>query len=209
MLRKFKTLATLALTLVVVGALGAFAQDDTKTIKIGEKVPTFTLTDSKGKEHSLADYKGKTIVLEWYNPECPYVVGVYGKGVVKSTQEAIAKMDGEFIYLSVNSSAHKPKEEIVTIGDRFLKEHKLKQPILLDYDGQVGQALGARTTPHMFVIDGEGVLRYSGAYTDDPRFKDVEGCTNYVLNTLNQMAAGETVAPDQTRPWGCGVKYQK
>jgi alkyl hydroperoxide reductase subunit AhpC len=110
----------------------------------------------------------------------------------------------------VNSTGVMPKDKVVEQSRQLVTSAGLAQrvPVLVDHDGAVGHAYGARTTPHVFVIDGKGILRYAGAYTNDPRGRDKDA-TNYVVNALTQIAVGDTVSPDQTDPWGCGVKYAK
>ncbi len=220
MKRMFRTVATLGLVAAVAG-LGAavtaapqFAKKadgkaktaDAATVKVGETVPDFTLPDLDGKEHSLSDFEGKTIVLEWTNPGCPYVVGVYKHGIVKQTVEKINEMD-DVVYIAINSTGNMSKEAVIKQNKAFLKEHNVDVPVLIDYDGKVGKMFGAKHTPDLYVIDSEMTLRYLGGYTDDYRFKNGTESMNYVTNALTQIKAGETVAPDSARRWGCSVKY--
>jgi peroxiredoxin len=206
-----KTLSTLVLGLAVIAFAAATgtADETKKTAAIGEPAPSWTLKDTKGNSHSLADFKGKTIVIEWTNPDCPYIVGVYSRKVVENTIKSMKEMGDDYVYLAINSTANKPKSDVIAGNDKFLKEHKVDVPVLIDYDGTVGKAYGAKTTPHMYVIDGEGILRYHGAFTDDPRGRKGDDAMNYVLNALKQMKEGETVAPDHARQWGCSVKYAR
>lgn len=184
--------------------------NDTKPLpKVGDKAPAWKLTDTNGKTHELKDFKGKTVVIEWTNPDCPFVVGVYKHGIVKQTVDAMKKMGDDYVYLTINSTGNKPKDDVVAENTAFLKEHKIDVPVLIDHDGTVGMAYGARHTPDLYIIDGKGVIRYIGGYTDDRRFANGTDATNYVVNALEQIKAGETVAPDETRRWGCSVKYAK
>jgi peroxiredoxin len=203
-----KTLSTLVLGLAVIAfaaAAGPAEKSKTKA-EIGEPAPSWTLKDTKGNSHSLSDFEGKTVVIEWTNPDCPYIQGVYGRKVVENTINAMKKMGDDYVYLAINSTANKPKSDVIAIND---KEHNVDIPVLVDYDGKIGKAYGAKTTPHMYVIDSKGVLRYHGAFTDDPRGSKGDDATNYVLNALKQMKKGETVAPDHARQWGCSVKYAR
>lgn len=183
---------------------------DTKpsAAKVGEKAPNFTLTDTTGKSHSLTDYKGKTVVLQWINPECPYCVRVMKDGQVKDAMKEAKALDSNVVWLLVNSTSHMPSEG----SAKYLKEHELKVPALVDQPGTVGRLYGARTSPHLFVIDAEGVLRYEGAIDDDPQGTKADSdqtVTNYVVNAIRQMKSGDTVSPANTRPYGCNVKYPK
>jgi len=213
---KFRTILSACAGIAVLSLTVATAQNATPApkAKLGEKAPTWTLTDADGTEHKLEDFKGKTVILEWYNPDCPYVVGIYEKGVPQKTWEKLQKMCDDYVYLLVNSTATgrgcvMPKYEVIERGVTFLKEHKFDVPMLVDYDGTVGKMYGARTTPHMFITDGEGVLRYQGAYTNDSNPKKTDpDAMNYVLNAVTQLMAGETVSPDYEKPWGCSVKYK-
>jgi peroxiredoxin len=208
MIRKARTALAFGLGLAALALTAAAGPGDTATTaKIGEKAPAWKLTDLDGKTHELKDFKGKNVVLEWTNPDCPFIVAVYEKGVVKETLDAMKKMGDDFVYIAVNSTANKPMEEVKKINVDFLKKHETKLPVVMDYDGKVGKAYGAKRTPHMFVIDGEGVLRYHGAFTDDQGSRKAPNHTNYVLGALKQIAAGETVTPDHVREWGCTVKY--
>lgn len=206
-----KMITILGLSLALMGSAAAFAGDkdgkDTKkaTAKIGEAAPAFTLKDTKGNEVKLSDYTGKIVVLEWFNPDCPFCEGVYKKGIVKKTIDEAKAIDPNVVYIAVNSTANKPQDEVVATSDKFLTDQKMTSiPVLMDYSGATGRAYGAKTTPHMFIIDGKGVLVYAGALTE--KF-DKEDSTNYVVNTIKQMKAGETVTPNTTKSWGCSVKY--
>jgi hypothetical protein len=123
--------------------------------------------------------------------------------------EDLGKMDSEVVYLAVNSTGNRPKEEVIEGGKEFLEELKVGTPILSDYDGAVGHSYGAKTTPHMFVIDTEGVLAYHGALSSDPRGKEGADAKTHVVRAVTQLEAGEEVKPNYVKPWGCGVKYGK
>jgi peroxiredoxin len=172
--------------------------------QIGEPAPGFTLADANGKEHSLSDYEGKIVVLQWINPKCPVCVRCASNGLVEDMHKNVKKVDDNVVFLAINSTHWMTAKDSAA----YLKEHELDVPGLADQDGTVGRLYGARTTPHLFVIDQKGILRYSGAINDDPRGKNDES-VNYVVNAVTQITAGETVAPDKTRPYGCSVKYKK
>lgn len=176
---------------------------------VGETAPDFTLTDSFGKSHSLSEYKGKTVVLEWNNPECPFVKKHYGSGnIPKQQSEAIA---GGIVWLTLNSGADGKQGHVDGArANAFLAQYNAKPTAyLLDPDGTVGHLYGAKTTPHMYVIDATGVLRYMGgidsiASTDKD---DIAKATQYVPQALAEIKSGKAVSVTTSQPYGCGVKY--
>ncbi|MBL9147484.1 MAG: redoxin domain-containing protein [Phycisphaerae bacterium] len=174
------------------------------TAKIGEAAPNFTLKTTDGKDWSLSDAKGKIVVLEWCNPECPACQRVTSDGTVASMIKDANGVTKDVVFVMVNSSARSQSSLDATAG--YLKEHKLDVPAVLDTDGKVGRMYGAKTTPHCYVIDASGVLRYEGAIDDGNPGK--KGTNNYVVNAIKQIKAGETVSPEQTRAYGCSVKYK-
>ena len=177
--------------------------------KVGIAAPAFTAVDSNGAKHALADYKGKMVILEWTNHECPFVEKHYGTQNMQALQRD-AVGDG-IVWLSVISSA--PGTQGYVEGkeaNAVSKEHKAApSAILLDPKGTVGRAYGARTTPHMYIIDPAGTLVYMGGIDDRPtaNWDDVKGAKNYVRAALDDLAAGRPVAAPVTRPYGCSVKY--
>ena len=200
-------LATIGLgTAAVVLAVSATAMaGDGKAVKIGEPAPNFTLTDTTGKKRSLSEYAGKIVVLEWTNSECPVVQRCYKKNTIQETVGHVKKIDKDVVWLAINSTNHTNNEQ----NAKWIKRYELNYPILLDIDGTVGHEYDARRTPHMFVIDKSGILRYHGALDsarDDPK---PEKPVNYVVNAVQQLAGGETVAPYYIKPYGCSVKYKR
>ncbi|MEM7229749.1 MAG: redoxin domain-containing protein [Planctomycetota bacterium] len=207
--------STACLTVAVLGlATIATADDEKKSSKaeIGEAAPAWTLNDMKGDSHNLTDFEGKIVVLEWFNADCPFCRNVYDNGVVETTLKKFEEMGEDIVYLTVNSTnpdrVGKSAKDIEKVSARLMKNAKVELPMLLDYDGAIGKAYGARTTPHMYVIDGEGVLRYHGAFTDDRSGKKKD-YKNYVVDAVKMIKADETVTPDYVQPWGCSVKYAK
>lgn len=177
--------------------------------EVGQPAPNFTLKDSTGKEHSLADFKGKTVILEWYNYGCPFVVKHYGSGNMQRLQKA-ATADG-VVWLSVVSSAP-GKQGHLTPKQAETKKTEVGSgatAILLDESGAVGRQYAARTTPEIFIVNPDGTLVYKGAIDDKPTPDPaaIEGATNYVTTTLAALKAGSPVEPAQTKPYGCSVKY--
>lgn len=204
---KSKLFSVLGLTLALSAA--AFAGDDKApaSAKIGEKAPAFTLTDVNGTEHNSKDLAGKIVVLEWVNPGCPVCKGAHADGRIPNMVKELSAMDG-VVYLAINSTATTTADE----NKEALKQYGIEYTVLLDNDGKVGKAFGAKTTPHLFVIDTEGVLRYQGALDNGGpagKAKEGETLTNYALQAVKQIKAGETVSPDSSKPYGCSVKYKK
>lgn len=176
---------------------------------VGEKAPDFTLTDLDGNEHSLSDFADKIVVLEWTNHECPYVVKHYKSGNMQAHQKAATEQG--VVWLSIVSSAE-GKQGYVTPeeGKKLFAEKGFNATALLrDFEGKVGKLYQAATTPHMFVIDKDGILVYAGAIDDRPSTsqKTIEGATNYVDAAIADLMAGEAVKVATTQSYGCGVKY--
>ena len=198
-----KTLGiALALTLAASPALASDA-------KIGEAAPAFTLADTAGVTHNLSDFAGKTVVLEWTNHECPFVKKHYN-GENMQRQQAGATGDG-VVWLVVNSSAEGKQGHVSPEqADQIQADWKAQQTAyLFDTDGTVGQAYGAKTTPHMYIIDADGVLRYNGAIDSIPSASvaDIEKAEQYVEIALAELAEGKPVSRPLTQPYGCSVKY--
>jgi peroxiredoxin len=174
----------------------------------GAKATDFKLTDASGKTVQLSDFKGKTVVLEWNNPGCPFVQRHY-EGNMQKTQAA-AKAGG-VVWLTINSGA--PGKQGYMQGAEATKwvADKKATPAhyLLDPKGVVGKGYAAKTTPHMYIIDGAGVLRFQGGIDDKPaaRVEEMGSARNHVLAALNEMKAGKPVSVAQTTPYGCSVKY--
>lgn len=177
---------------------------------IGQAAPDFTATDSNGTSHKLSDFKGKTVVLEWTNHECPFVVKHYGSGNMQSLQKA-ATAEGT-VWLSVISSAAGKQGHVDGAKANELTKTRDAAPtaVLLDEKGEVGKLYGAKTTPHMFIVDKEGVLVYAGAIDSNPspRESDIKDATNYVRQALDEIKAGKPVSVATTKSYGCGVKYE-
>jgi peroxiredoxin len=172
---------------------------------VGDTAPAFTLSDTAGNAVSLADFEGKVVVLEWVNPDCPFVKRHYKEGTMKNLSTAYAESMG-VVWLTINSTNYMD----AAANAAFAKAEGITWPVLVDQDGTVGHAYGAVTTPHMFIIDANGVVVYEGAIDDDPRGNMEAGArTNYVSQALNELATGKTVSTPETKPYGCSVKYKK
>lgn len=173
--------------------------------KIGEQAPGFELKDVNGKAVKLADYKGKTVVLDWFNPECP-VCAMHYRG--ESVQKLAAKYkDKGVVFLAINSTGNGIPGAGAERNTAAKKEWKVEFPILLDEAGNVGKSYGAKTTPHCFVIDSKGTLVYAGAIDNGTPGK--VGSVNYVEKALEQTLKGETVSTAETKSYGCAVHYGK
>ena len=176
-----------------------------------DAAPEFTLKDAHGNEHSLSDFEGKIVVLEWVNHGCPFVVKFYRGGHMQALQKEM--VDQGVVWLSICSSAPNqqgwmtPEDQAKTITEKGIKA----TAVLLDESGTVGRAYGARTTPHMFVIDAEGQIRYNGAIDSirSTNAADIERADNYVRAAVASVKAGEEVATPRTQPYGCSVKYAR
>lgn len=175
----------------------------------GKPAPAFALTDLDGRKVALAEMRGKYVILEWTNPSCPFVRKHYGSGNMQSLQRRFAA-EG-VVWLTINSTARshpeylKPAELI-----SWLQQQEAAPTIAaLDADGTVGRAYGAKTTPHMYVIDPNGALVYAGAIDDkrsaDPA--DVKTASNFVVQAMNELRAGKPVSSPATPPYGCSIKY--
>lgn len=179
------------------------------TATVGQPAPAFSLPGTDGKTHQLSDYAGKVVVLEWTNPDCPFVKKHYGAGNMQKIQADLTGKDVVWLTVSTNA-AGKQGHLTAEAGKAFLEGQKAAATtLLLDHDGKTGRAYGAKTTPHMYVIDPKGVLVYAGAIDDKPTAKpaDIEGAKNYVVAAVEETLAGKPVTTASTQPYGCSVKY--
>lgn len=178
-------------------------------VEVGKEAPAFSLKDTKGAEVSLADYKGKVVVLEWINYECPFVKKHYASGNMGKLQEKYA--DQGVVWLAVNSAAAGKQGNMpaAALQARAEKEGSKASAVLIDEAGTVGKAYDATNTPHMFIINKEGVIAYAGAIDDKPTTEqsDIAGASNYVAAALDAVLAGKEVANPKTKAYGCSVKY--
>lgn len=197
---------TLAVTLGLIAATTGFGLAE---VQIGSPAPDFSLTDTNGKAYRLSDLKGKYVVLEWYNPDCPFVGKHYKSGNMQKLQKEYTAKG--VVWLSIDSSApglegNYPSDELNQISNKF---GAARTALLLDPDGKVGRAYAAKTTPDMYIIDPKGVLIYRGAI-DSKRstdLADVKTATNYVHEALEAALEGKPISTAATQPYGCSVKY--
>lgn len=197
-----------------VGTRSAAAQ--AKPIAVGDVVPDFTLTGIDGKERKLSGYKGKIVILEWFNPQCPYVIDQYTKRTLKTFGNDMQQAG--VVYLAINSAAPGNQGAGKEANEEARERFGIHFPILLDEDGTVGHLLDARFTPQMFIIDAKGVLRYAGALDNAPLGKVNESYplgkgkqrgeyVNYVQQAYDELRADEDVTTPKTKPYGTRVKY--
>lgn len=195
-MQKLMSSLALAVSLVATGALAS-----STGAEVGKAAPSFELKDESGKVHRLSDYKGKVVVLEWTNPECPFVKRHYVAKTMDTTNKSFAGKD--VVWLAIDSTSHNTPQKSAA----WKKEEGFSYPVLQDASGATGKAYGAKTTPHMFVIDGEGIVRYAGGIDDDPRGK-VQKPNNHVQAAVTAVLAKKTPPAQSTKPYGCSVKYK-
>jgi len=201
---RLRALRAAGIALAAVAAIIVAACDASASATVGDPAPGFTLKDLSGQEHSLADSRGKVVVLEWINPQCPF-------SERHAREKTMIHLADQFdvVWLAINSTNPDHGDALTPAQHQaYDREHGIDYPVLLDPTGEVGQAYGAKTTPHMFVIDEQGTLIYEGAIDDDPLAREKPGKrTNYVEKALEAHAAGQAVDPATTKPYGCTVKY--
>ena len=191
-------------------ALAVIAAPAAAAAVVGKPAPNFKLADLNGKPVSLSNFRGKTVVIEWNNPECPFVKKHYGSGNMQKTQAAATK-DG-VVWLSINSSAPGNQGHMnATQAKAYLaKAGARPTAYLLDPNGVVGKSYDAKTTPHMFVVNKSGTVVYAGGIDDKPTPNpaDIKGARNHVLAALSELKGGKRISVATSRPYGCNVKYK-
>ena len=209
MSRRTLLLGAAAVAIVGGASVAIFSQPAEASVETGAQAPAFSVVDASGATRTLTEFRGRTVVLEWTNHGCPYVQKHYGAGAMQALQQE-ATASG-VVWLQVISSAQGEQGYLDGAGARARVATDNAHPTatLLDASGVMGRAYGARNTPHMFVINGEGVLVYQGAIDDRPsaRPSTLEGANNYVRAALADVAAGRAVRVAETTPYGCSVKY--
>ena len=194
---------------LVFGVLALSAGAAVAGVEVGQPAPNFSLPDTNGQTHQLSQYKGKWVVLEWYQPDCPFVRKHYGSGNMQALQKEFTSKG--VVWLSIDSSA--PGEEGNYPADKLNEiassQGVARTALLLDPDGKVGHTYGAKTTPDMYIINPEGKLVYEGAIDSKPTTSvaDLKVATNYVKVALDDSMNGKSVPQTVTRPYGCTVKY--
>ena len=202
--RSFKLAQFILLSLLTAFSLSAYA-----SVNVGKPAPDFTGVDSQGIKHSLSQYKGKTVVLEWTNHDCPYVKKHYNSGNMQKLQKNAT--DNGIVWLSIISSRPGKQGHVSGKQANQLTQSRNAAPtaVILDETSEIGLLYGAKTTPHMYIIDKTGQLVYMGGIDNIPSKDedDIAGAKNYVRAALDAMAAGKTIEDSITRPYGCSVKY--
>ena len=200
-------------TLPYMMALGvmflAFMMPAHAAVEVGQAAPAIEATDIDGNAFNLADHKGKIVVLEWTNDQCPFVMKHYDSGNMQKLQKEARAEGVEWVV--INSSADGKQGNVTAEEAKKIMEEADASPTtyIQDPSGEIGQAYGAKTTPHMFVIDKDGNIAYAGAIDSDssPRQSSIEGADNYVMAAIDSLQAGEEVETKTSAPYGCSVKY--
>ncbi len=176
---------------------------------VGQPAPAFSATDVNGKTVSLADFKGRHVVLEWVNPGCPYVQKHYGAGNLPATQQAAVAQGVVWIAVATTARDHVDYMAPADLAAWLKGHHAAATTTLMDPEGTVGRAYGARTTPQLFIVNPAGTLVYAGAIDSKPTANpaDIASATNHVKVALAETLAGKAVSVATTRPYGCSVKY--
>jgi peroxiredoxin len=192
-----------------ISAFVLFAAPAMAAPEVGKPAPDFSATDVQGQPFKLSDHKGKIIVLEWTNPECPFVKKHYETGNMQKVQKAALEKGAEWIV--INSAApekqgHLTSAEAIQVAEQAGASNTAQ---ILDETGEVGKLYGAQTTPHMFVIDKDGNVAYMGAIDDNssPKHETVETAKNYVAEAVSALTEGKSVETSVSQPYGCAVKY--
>ena len=198
-----RTLMATAAALFAAGSAQAAAT-------VGQPAPDFTRKDATGKTVRLSDFKGKHVVLEWTNPGCPFVRKHYDSGNMPATQkDATGK---GVVWLAINSTEKASSDYLEPAKLAAWKAERKSAPsaILMDEEGTVGKSYGARTTPHMYIVNPQGQLVYAGGIDSIPsaRPADIEKATNYVKVGLSEALAGKPISAATTQPYGCSIKYK-
>lgn len=195
----------IVLSAVALAAAFVLAAAPGFAVAVGDKAPAFELQDLDGQSHSLAGYAGKTVVLEWVNPNCPFS----DRHAREKTMIELADRYGDVVWLGINSTNPDHRDYLMTAEHAtWAANHGIDYPILYDESGDVGHAYDAKTTPHMYVIDSEGTVVYNGAIDNDPPGRMAqEARTNYVDGGLTAVGHGAPPDPASTKPYGCSVKY--
>lgn len=197
--------AVVAVAMLAFGStsfLNAGAQGE---LAIGKPAPDFALQDQDGKTVTLSELKGKVVVLEWFNEECPFVVKFYKEGHMNQWSEKYASQG--VVWLAVNSTSKATNETNKAIHGKW----NMKHPVLNDASGKTGKAYQSKNTPTIYIVDKEGNLAYWGGVDNKPSSEtgDIATAKNYVAQSLDEILAGKPVSEAKTKPYGCSVKYAK
>ena len=197
------------LMIALIALMAPFAPLALAAATVGQPAPAFTATDVTGKPVSLADFKGRHVVLEWVNPGCPYVQKHYGAANMQGTQKAATDQGVVWLAVSTTARDHVDYKAPADLAAWMKSNKAAATATLMDPDGTVGRAYGARTTPHLYIVNPVGTLVYAGAIDSKPTANpgDIAGATNHVKQALAESITGKPVSVASTRPYGCSVKY--
>lgn len=202
-------LAAVSALSVALVACSPDAAEALADLPVGKPAPDFRVNDTNGRAVSLSEFRGKTVVLEWSNPECPTVKKHYESGNMQKTQAEAAA--GGVVWLTINSSAEGEQGYMTPAQAKAFTaaQPSRRTAYLLDPKGEVGRAYGAKATPHMYIVNSGGALVYRGAIDDKPTQDkaDIVGARNHVLAALSELKAGKPVSVPMSRAYGCNVKY--
>jgi peroxiredoxin len=198
-MNRSRTLTKLMLGMALL-ALPVLGTASTK-LSIGDAVPDLSVADENGASHKLSDHRGKVVVFEWTNPDCPFVQRHYSADTMEKLSRELGATG--VVWFAVNSTYNNKAADTIA----WKKEQGFEYLTLQDQDGKLGKLMGARTTPHMFVVGPDGKLAYAGAIDDDPRGRS-EKPKNYVSSAAQALLAGSALDPSNTEPYGCSVKYK-
>ena len=194
---------------VALGASFLMAASAYAAPSVGQAAPDFIARDTSGKSHKLSDFQGKYVVLEWTNPGCPFVRKHYGSGNMPATQKTAVAQGA--VWLAIDSTERASTDYLDPAAlDAWMKEHRAApSAVLMDEDGVIVRAYGARTTPHLFIVDPQGLLVYTGGIDSiaSNRVEDIKTATNYVNQALGEAFGGRPISSVTTRAYGCSVKY--
>jgi peroxiredoxin len=187
-----------------VGATAVFAE-----AVVGQPAPAFSAIDAAGKPVSLADYKGKHVVLEWVNPGCPYVQKHYNSGNMPATQKAAVAKGVAWLTISSTAKDASDYRAPAELASWIRGKQGTPTATVMDDDGKIGRAYGARVTPHMYIVDPQGKLVYAGAIDSKPSSNpaDIATATNYVSQGIGELTSGKPLSLATTRAYGCSIKY--
>lgn len=204
-----KTIFLSVMLIASLAILNLTTETDQANAVVGEAAPGFNVVDAYGEMHSLSDFEGKYVILEWLNHDCPFVRKHYDGNNMQQLQKKYTEQG--VVWLSVISSAPGTQGHLEPKAAQNISKEKNASPtaVLLDADGTMGRAYDARVTPHMYIINPDGVLEYNGAIDDKPtaRARDLEGARNYVVEAMDALMNGGEISVRTNTPYGCTVKY--
>ena len=207
MLRRQLFNASLQAIFVACTLAAGFAQ---ATATVGQPAPDFSLTDTSGKTVKLSDFKGKHVVLEWNNPGCPFVRKHYDTANMQALQKEAGGKGVVWLAINSTDTAHQDYLAPAKLGKWMLEQKAAASATLMDESGAVGKSYGARTTPHMYMVNPQGMLIYAGGIDSiaSASTADIKTATNYVRVGMNEALAGKPLSKPTTQPYGCSVKYR-